>query len=205
MKSWLAGLLLLCAGGFSCAATLDPMQVSASHEGDHVVLLAHFVVPVSRDLAWGVMVDFENMTRFLPYLKESKVLFRQGNSLRVQQKGVVPVAFFEMSYTSVRDIDLFPESEIHSTSIGGDTGLTRGITKLAQLDKQTEISYRADWWPTSRMVEGFGLESARDLLSRQFTAMRDEMVRRQPGNPPVLGMAQAIRPLACRNLTVRCG
>ncbi len=179
MKSWLAGLVLLFAGKISGAAVIEPVQVSVSNESDHIVLSAHFFAPVSRELAWGVLVDFENMTRFLPYMKESKVLFRQGNALRVQQRGVVPVAFFEMNYTSVRDIELFPVSEIHSTTVGGDAGLTRGISKLLQRDKQTEISYRADWWPTSQMVAGFGLDTARDLLVRQFTAMRQEMLRRQ--------------------------
>ncbi|MBS1155575.1 MAG: hypothetical protein H6R07_1499 [Proteobacteria bacterium] len=179
MKTWLAGLALLVAGEFACAAVLDPVQVSANQESDHVVLSAHFFVPVSRERAWGVLVDFENMTHFLPYLKESKILFRQGNSLRVQQKGVVPVAFFEVNYTSVRDIELFPNTEIHATTVGGDAGLTRSIAKLLQSDNQTEISYRADWWPTSKMVAGFGLDTARDLLARQFTAMRQEMLVRK--------------------------
>src|SRR5476651_1959102 len=130
MKLWLAGLILLWAGNLSAAAavSLDPVQVSVIHESDHVVLSAHFFVPVSREVAWGVLVDFDNMPHFLPYLKESKVLSHQGNALRIQQKGVVPVAFFEMNYTSVRDIELFPFSEIHSTTVGGDTGLSRGVT-----------------------------------------------------------------------------
>lgn len=205
MKTWLAGLMLLAASIFSCAAGQSAVQASASHEGDHVVLTVHFFVPVTRGLAWDVLVDFENMAKFLPYLKESKVLSRQENSLRIQQKGVVPVLFFEKNYVSVRDIELFPVSEIHSTTVGGDTGLTRGVTKLAQADKQTEISYHADWWPTSRMVEGFGLDSARDLLARQFTAMREEMLRRQPKETPNPGMAKATLSQSGRNLAAHRG
>lgn len=179
MKAWILGLILLVACELASSAVLEPVEVSAIQESDHVVLSAHFFVPVSRDHAWNVLVDFENMTHFLPYLKESKVLFRQGNALRVQQKGVVPVAFFEVNYTSVRDIELIPMTEIHSSTVGGDSGLTRSIAKLVQLDRQTEISYRADWWPTSKMVAGFGLDTARDLLARQFNAMRQEMLVRK--------------------------
>lgn len=180
MKRW----LLMCCVLFHCGAALaavadDPIFVNVGREDDHVVLTARFGVPVTRELAWDVLVDFEHMPRFLPYLKESRVLFRRGNTLRVQQQGALPVAFFEIGYTSVRDIELFPLSEIHSISVGGDSGLTRSVARLLAGDAQTEISYRADWWPISQMAAGFGIDTARDLLYRQFSAMRGEMLRRK--------------------------
>lgn len=180
MKCWLMVFYLIFPVATAWAAVVDePVSVAVDQESDHVVLTARFLAPVTRELAWDVLVDFERMPRFLPFLKESKVLFRRGNTLRLQQQGVLPVGFLDVGYTSVRDIELFPVSEIHSTSVGGDSGLTRSISRLLQGDRQTEISYRADWWPTSQMVAGFGMSTARDLLSRQFTAMRSEMLRRQ--------------------------
>lgn len=182
MRHWLIGI---CLGLYAivCQAAIldDPIEVTVGSESDHVVLSAHFFVPVSREQAWGVLVDFERMPGFLPYLKESKVLFRHGNLLRVQQKGVVPIAFFDVGYTSVRDIELFPFSEIYATTVGGDSGLTRSVSRLLQGDRMTEIDYKASWWPTSSMLANYGMTTARDLLARQFNAMRTEMLKRSAG------------------------
>lgn len=180
MKQCLFGLFISLQMGFSCAAAMDdPVQVTVGNETDHIVLSAHFFVPVARNEAWNVLVDFEHMPSFLPHMRESRVLFRQGNLLRVQQRGVFPIAFFDVNYNSIRDIELFPMSEIKATSVGGDSGLIRSVSRLLQSEHLMEIDYRADWWPTSQMVAGFGFGSMRDLLAHQFTAMRLEMLRRK--------------------------
>jgi len=179
MKIWVTfGLMLLYASWGRAAVLEDPIQVSVGSENDHLVLAAHFFAPVSRELAWDVMVDFDHMIDFLPYLKESKVLSRQGNLLRVQQKGVVPVSLLDVGYISIRDVELFPYSEIHATTVGGDSGLTRSVARLLPGEWQTEVDYRADWWPASQMLASFSLGHARNLLFRQFTAMRLEMLKR---------------------------
>lgn len=179
MKRWLVIWMLALLPWQARAATEELVQVSARKENDHVVLTAHFAVPGSRDLAWEVLTDFEHMTRFLPYMSESLVLSRSNNFLRIQQKGSIPVAFFQMNYHSIRDIELLPNYEIHSSTSGGDSGLTRSVTRLQSVNNQTELDYRADWWPTSQMIAGFGMDSIRELVMRQFTAMRQEILRRQ--------------------------
>lgn len=179
MKHWLAGIALAFLSWRACALLPDAVEVSAHDESDHVVLSAHFFAPVTTELAWNVLIDFDHMTHFLPYLKESNVLWRNGNSLRVQQKGVVPMAFLNIGYTSVRDVDLLPMREIRSVSVGGDSGMMRSVSWLRQSGDRAEIEYRADWWPNSQMVAGFGMGTARDLLQRQFSAMRQEMLRRR--------------------------
>lgn len=180
MKQWLLTCVLVMLSGWAAANTADPVQVDARTENDHIVLTVHFTAPVSADTAWGVLTDFEHMTSFLPYLKESKVLFRNANFMRVQQKGTVPVAFFQIAYNSIRDVEMLPAYEIHSSTSGGDAGLTRSVSKLVPGGSQkTELNYHADWWPSSQMIAGFGLNSMRDLLTQQFTAMRQEMLRRQ--------------------------
>ncbi|WP_091195672.1 SRPBCC family protein [Formivibrio citricus] len=162
------------------AVALDPVVVNVEDEADHVVLSASFSVPVPRDQAWAVMVDFENMPRFMPFLKSSRVLSRNGNTLRVLQTGTAPVVFLNISYESVREIDLQPFSEIRAHSVGGNAGMLKSVAKLTARDQRTEVSYRADWWPTSALAAGFGGNTMRDLLGKQFTAMRQEMIRRQP-------------------------
>ncbi len=174
------GLALLLYAGLAGAVALeDPVQVKVENENDHVVLSARYLVPVVPELAWEVLVDFEHMPRFVPNLRDSRVLSRRGNQLRVEQRGVVPVALLELGYTSVREIELHPLSEIHSSTVGGDSGVMRSVSRIRPGEAGTEITFRADWWPASSLVSRFGQGTTREILAQQFTAMRKEMLRRK--------------------------
>lgn len=171
-------LMMSVCWGMSAAPT-EIIHVEVVKVNEYVEFDTFFVAPVSLSLAWSVMTDFDHMTEFMPYLNESKVLSRDGAHWRVEQKGVVPVAFFSVNYQSIRDISVLPNDEIRSDTVGGDAGITRSVAKLKGDKKNTEVHYHAQWWPNSIMVAGFGLDAMRELIVRQFTAMRAEMLRRQ--------------------------
>ena len=86
LRLGLAGIALAMLSWRACALAPDAVEVSAHDESDHVVLSAHFFAPVTTELAWSVLIDFDHMTNFLPYLKESNVLWRNGNSPSVSSQ-----------------------------------------------------------------------------------------------------------------------
>ncbi len=179
MKKWFAGLLLLWPVFVAAAIEDDPVEVNANRENGRVTVTARFLAPVSCELAWGVLTDYEKMPAFLPNLSESKVVQRTGNILRIQQKGTVPFALFSVSYISVRDIELLPDFEIRSNSVDGNTGTIRSVSKLLSASNQTEYKLSTDWTPTSQIIAVLGTGTLRDLISQQLQAMRREMLRRQ--------------------------
>lgn len=179
MKKRFAGLLLLWPIFVAAAIEGEPVEVDASRENGRVTVTARFVVPVSRELAWSVLTDYEKMSGFLPNLSESKVLQKTGSVLRIQQKGTVPFVLFSISYVSVRDVELMPDFEMRASSVDGNTGTIRSVSKLLSINNQTEYKLSTDWTPTSQIVAVLGTGTLRDLISQQLQAVRREMLRRQ--------------------------
>ncbi len=95
--SSLCCLLALCAPAAFAAdsAASQPEAHVTKKNGDTVELDTQFSVPVSREIAWAVLTDFEHMTAFIPNLASSKVLEKkrqcvEGGTDRQSQRRLVP-------------------------------------------------------------------------------------------------------------------
>jgi ribosome-associated toxin RatA of RatAB toxin-antitoxin module len=162
---------------FSSFAAASELRVDAHKDAGLIKIDAEFSVPVSKEQAWQVMVDFEHMPQFLPQLISSHIVSQSGNHLRVSQVLSVPLSLFNYHYESVRDIDLKPLSEIRAASVGGSEAY-KSIALLKPALGQTMISYHAEWQPQSSLLAGFALDTMRDQIRQQFTAMQQEMLKR---------------------------
>jgi uncharacterized membrane protein len=180
VKWWLI-LCILVSGAAAYAG--DPVQVDVHRENGKILLAASFVVPVSRELAWSVLTDFEHMPQFLPNLKTSHILQRDGNLVRVMQQGVIPLVFLQFSYESTRDIELTPMQGVHSHSVGGNSGAIEAFTRLELRDQMVRIQYSAVWTPASSLVASLGLDTLREQLVMQFQAFQQEMLKRAKIRP----------------------
>ncbi|WP_283148730.1 SRPBCC family protein [Silvimonas soli] len=175
----LASLLLVWTSMASAAdAAASAVEAHVEKAGQTVKLDSEFTVPVSREIAWQVLTDFEHMASFVPNLTSSQVLERTPKSLKVEQKGSVPFGPFHVAYDSIREVELTPMTEIHAKAVGGDSGAMTSVSTLSEKNGQTVVSYRAEWTPTSKLVGSFGTGAARDQLLHQFSAMEQEMLRR---------------------------
>ena len=77
-------------------AARSPVFVEVSRDGDTFRIDAALFAPVPLDLAWEVLTDFERMEQFVPNVRDSRILSRQGDRLTILQRGVArfgPLAF----------------------------------------------------------------------------------------------------------------
>lgn len=94
--SSLCCLLALCApAAFAADSAASQPEAHVTKNGDTVELDTQFSVPVSREIAWAVLTDFEHMTAFIPNLASSKVLEKkrqcvEGGTDRQSQRRLVP-------------------------------------------------------------------------------------------------------------------
>ncbi|AZN35034.1 SRPBCC family protein [Iodobacter ciconiae] len=167
----MAYLALLCC----CFVSAAEPKVDAHKDAELIKIDAELSVPVSKELAWQVMIDFEHMPQFLPQLISSHIISQTGNHWRVSQVLNVPLSFFDYHYESVRDVDLKPLNEIRATSVGGSEEY-KSVALLKPVQGQTVISYHAEW--QSSPLAGFALDTIRNQIHQQFTAMQQEMLRR---------------------------
>lgn len=165
------------------AAEASAVEAHVTQNGKEVDLDTSFTVPVSKDVAWDVLTDFEHMPQFIPNMASSKILDKDGNKWKVEQTGKVSAGLFHISYDSVREITLTPKSEIKAHTVGGDSGAMESVSTLTEKNGETVVSYRAQWTPNSSLLGSLGAGSAKSQLQRQFAAFENEMLKRGGHKP----------------------
>jgi hypothetical protein len=156
-------------------------QVSVARRGDVYLIDAVVVAPVSMREAWSVLTDFDAMASFVPNLELSRVTARQGERLRVEQRGVARWGPLAYRFTTVREIELEPMEEVRSSSIGGSLRQVQSLTRFMPVAGGTEIRHHIevgiDTWMPDILVEPL----LRHDVSEQFDAVVAEMLRRRAG------------------------
>jgi carbon monoxide dehydrogenase subunit G len=154
-------------------------DVAVVRAGDHfsVDMIAHAPVPLEG--AWDVLVDFEHMADFMPNLRSSEVLERNGTVIRVRQTGVARYGMFSTRFDFVREFALKPRREIRAHSQGGNVRRMDSVMKLEPEEGAVRLLYHAELEPDFWMPPVIGPGFIRHETAEQFSAMIREMVRRR--------------------------
>ena len=121
LASWRQAVIAVALGLASAAAAQSAIKSIAVHktEAGYVVDLAMWI-PVPRELAFEVLVDFEHMANWVPNLQESRVLKREAKRVTVEYQGVARYGFLAIPFTTVREVEFAAPGSIHSTQIRGN-------------------------------------------------------------------------------------
>jgi hypothetical protein len=169
-------LLALCLASCVLAAHAEPVEVSVRLNGDRVVVDVTAQVPVKREVAWGVLTDYEHMASYVSNLKLSRVLSRSGSMLQVEQSGEAKRAFLTFSFTTVRSVELVPEREIRSHLIRGDFKSYEFTTTLAgEVDGPVVITHHGEYVPTRWVPPVIGPSLIQAETRKQYAELINEM------------------------------
>ena len=110
----LAGLSLI--AGHTLAQDKNSLvrSVDITQNGDTYVANIVMEAAVPPKIAWDVLTDFGNMEKWVPNVRESKIVSSNGNLLTIEQKGTAKFGILAIPYTSVRTMQLEPEKSIVS-------------------------------------------------------------------------------------------
>ena len=146
--------------------------------GELLVVDAILLAPVSQREAWSVLTDFDAMSRFVPNLEGSRVTSRDGEHLRVEQRGVARWGPLAHPFTMVREVELEPIAQVRSQSIAGSLREVKSLTRFAAVTGGTEIRHHLelgiDTWMPDLLIEPF----LRHEVREQFEAVVGEILRR---------------------------
>jgi ribosome-associated toxin RatA of RatAB toxin-antitoxin module len=170
----------LTAGGVDAAEASAPVTVEVEHNGDNYVATVVMIAPADRSIAWDVLSDFDHMTEFLPNLTSSRVLQRDGDRLLVQQSGRMEFGAVRMPWQSDREVQLTPQTVIHSRQLRGNMQRVESVARFSDVPGGTRVDYRVEMVPKLWMPESVAAPMMRDSMERQFSAMRDEIIKRKP-------------------------
>lgn len=185
--------LLLVVTGQAGAATgtpapaefreIRPDEVSVVFGSDQIEISLDTQAPVSPAQAWAVLTDYEHMSQFLPGLELSEVASRQGNTLRVHQRGSTRAGILHVDYENVRDVSLSPQRLITTHGVSGDAKRLDSSTELKPREGGVQIRYHVVFEPGRPLPSFLGNSALKRQTADNFNAFIREMIRRQDSTP----------------------
>lgn len=169
--------VLACASAAGPSTAIDSVEVRPNADGYAVDLVFH--APVPRELAFEVLADFDHMADWIPNLRESRVVRREGQRLTIEQKGTAHFGRLSFPFTTVREIELAAPASIHSTQVKGSMKRFESWMSLAAEGAATRLHYHAELTPGAIAATVLSRSFLEHEFAEQFEAVVAEMVRRK--------------------------
>ena len=165
------------AGAFAQAkGPVRSIDIAQTDDGYVATVVMAAAVPSS--IAWDVLTDFDNMAKWVPNLKESRIVSRDGNTMTIEQKGTARFGLLSFPYTSVRKMQLDPQKTIQATQVTGNMKRLMSLMKVSADGAGTRLDYRLELVPSSIASAVLSPDFLKNEITEQFTAIVGEMVRR---------------------------
>lgn len=169
---------LACEAAAASAAIGGPW-IAVSRRGDVFGIDAVIIAPVTPREAFDVLTDFDAMAGFVPNLESSRVTARDGDRLRVEQRGVARWGLLSHRFTTVRDVVLLPTESVTSSSVEGSTPRVQSVTKFREVPGGTEVWHRVELVFETWMPDFLAERFLHAEMNEQFEAVVAEMLRRR--------------------------
>ena len=177
-------LLALIAALCLSAARAEPtseqdIEVSVEVVGDLVRIDTSFHVEATPQEAWAVITDYDGAAGFISDLDTSRVLWREGDTMRVYQKGTARFGPFSFPVESVREIRLSPFENTQSHLVSGSMKRLDVTTRLAAEGSGTRITNLTESIPDVWIPPLLGRLFIAHETREKFRELRDEILRRK--------------------------
>ncbi len=165
----------------AASAAEGPIEVRVEKNGDTIVVDVTAHVEASHGVTWAVLTDYDRMADFVSALRESRIVSRNGHLLEVAQTGGAKRGFFDFTFTSLRAVELVPESEIRSRLIRGDFKSYEFTTRLAPADAPgvVTIKHHGEYRPNLWVPPVVGPALIQAETRKQYGELISEITRRQ--------------------------
>ena len=173
-------MTLALAGAASAQPPVDESEISiqTAREGEFVTVAAAADMAVDPRVAWEVLSDYDHLADFIPDMKSSRVVVRDGNSVRVEQKGEFGFLFYQQPVDVTLEILEEPPSRITARSSGGNVRELETRYELENTAQGVRLVYHGRFIPEFAVPPLIGMPFVRRAVERRFRAMVTEIVRR---------------------------
>lgn len=178
-------LALVLTAGTPHGARAEPHPFSVRRVDGEYIVEGSLTVAVPPLVAWEVLTDYDDMSRFVVDMRESRVLESAGMQLRVLQRGVTRLGPLSFDYEVEREVTLDPHRAVRSRAVRGNMRKLEMETLLTALSGGVRVDYRAVLVPDFWVPPLIGPAVLRRQAERQFEALIAEMTRRA-GLPPAV-------------------
>jgi carbon monoxide dehydrogenase subunit G len=169
---------LAAALGAPCTAQAQEFSIRTGRDGEFVTVSASALMRVDQRIAWAVLSDYDHLSRFIPDLKSSRVVSREGNKVRVEQKGDVGFLFFSEPVNVILEVNEEPQSRIVARSVEGNVRELETRYELHSSGAGIRLDYVGRFIPAFSIPPIIGMPIVSRLIERRFRAMVEEIQRR---------------------------
>ena len=171
-------ILALAAQGSPRSVLAQEISIRTARDGDFVTVMASAVMPVHLGVAWAVLSDYDHLADFIPDLKTSRVLSRDGNRVRVEQKGDVGFFFYKQPVNVVLDVLEEPPTRIIARGVEGNVRELETRYELEPLGTEIKLDYVGRFEPDFSIPPLIGMPILGKVFERRFRSMVEEIRRR---------------------------
>ena len=169
--------LLFTYTAVSAALGDQDIQARVDANGADLTVTVSMFVHASPADVWSVLIDYDNATKFISDLEESRIIERNGNVMRVRQRSIVRFGPISIPIESVREVRLSEPTRIDAHQISGTLPNTVTRVDLAVASDGTILTYRAHGTNSVFVPNSFVQHEA----ERKFAELRREIMRRSAG------------------------
>ena len=169
---------LAVAPGLVSAAAAVAIETRIERQGEYITVSASALMQVDARIAWEVLSDYEHLARFIPDMKSSRVVSRDGNRVLVEQKGEFGFFFYRQPVDVVLEVVEYPMRRMDARRISGNIRDLETRYDLKTSDAGVRLDYAGRFIPEFSVPPLFGLPMVRRVVERRFRAMVEEIARR---------------------------
>lgn len=173
-------LMLSVAPGVS-PAIAQQAKVEARGEGESIHVTASAEIEADPRTVWNVITDYDHLAEFIPYVRSSRVVLRDGDRVVVEQSGEFTFLFFRQRVQTKLNVVESPPQRVTARAIGGSGNLREmeGSYSIETLAAGTvRLSYSGRLVPDFAVPPLIGRMVVRNVFANQFNAMVGEILRR---------------------------
>jgi ribosome-associated toxin RatA of RatAB toxin-antitoxin module len=169
------------ASGLLCAQERGParVEVLAQAQGDGVAVQASATVDCPPELVWATLTDYDNLPKFIPGLRASKVLSREGNKVVVEQHGEAGLFFLSHEIKVVVVATEQPPGHIDLTLRSGNLKQLSGSYRINSVEGGVLLTWSGVIEPELSLPSFFEVRAMRRNIETQFIGMVREIERRE--------------------------
>jgi ribosome-associated toxin RatA of RatAB toxin-antitoxin module len=180
LQAGLAAALLPVAS----AQAASNAAVTVEQQDRAVRVFASAVLKADLRTAWDTLVDYERLPEFVPDMRSSTVLRRQGSDVLVQQSGRAGFGPVQRNFSLTLRLQEQPMQQVTAHAVDGDFRRFESSYRLrAGEGGFTHLEYRALIEPKDGIPPLVGVTVMRWAIQRQFEALLGEIERANVSGP----------------------
>jgi carbon monoxide dehydrogenase subunit G len=174
-----AALVLTGTLAAQSAVAAEQIRFETDNEGELITITASADMQVAPGTVWAVISDYDRLAEFIPDMRSSRVIRRDGDQVLIEQTGEFGFLFFRRPVEVRLAVAESPPRRIVAHAVGGNLQSLEGRYAIESLPGgEVRLSY------SGRLVPGFQVPrfvsrmAVRSTMARQFQALVQEIVRR---------------------------